>query len=175
MKLHDDFSSTRRHTGDLECKSEEPRGCHKGGGRAPLPCGPLGDPLTQIFILYILKYSRTTRSIHKNTFPPPQPSVPVRSHLGAFSGILPEGDSITEGFYINPIAVPMKREQFTTDLWVHSQYLDGFFSLFDLQYNVLLAVLGDLSGLILFCGVFVGSDELWIYDQLTYEYHLNLL
>jgi hypothetical protein len=34
----------------------------------------------------------------------------VRSHLGAFSGILPEGDSITEGIYINTIALAMKRE-----------------------------------------------------------------
>ena len=29
---------------------------------------------------------------------------------GAFSGTLPEGDSITEGFYINTIALPMKHE-----------------------------------------------------------------
>ena len=29
---------------------------------------------------------------------------------GAFSGDLPEGDSIMEGFYINTIACPMKRE-----------------------------------------------------------------
>ena len=49
-------------------------------------------------------------SIHKNTSPPPQPSVLVRSHVGAFSGVLPEGDSIMEGFYINTIALPMKRE-----------------------------------------------------------------
>jgi hypothetical protein len=34
----------------------------------------------------------------------------MRSHLGAFSGILLEGESITEGFYINTIALPMKRE-----------------------------------------------------------------
>ena len=47
---------------------------------------------------------------HENLILPPQPSVPVRSHLGAFSGDLPEGESITEGFYINTIASPMKRE-----------------------------------------------------------------
>ena len=35
---------------------------------------------------------------------------PMRSHLGAFSGIMPEGDSIMEGFYINTNASPMKRE-----------------------------------------------------------------
>jgi hypothetical protein len=34
----------------------------------------------------------------------------VRSHLGAFFGILLEGESITEGFYINSIALPMMRE-----------------------------------------------------------------
>ena len=137
-----------------KAKSEEPRGGHKGGGRAPLPCGPLDDPLTQIFLLYICKYSQTTRGIHENTFPPPQPSVPVRSHLGAFSGILLEGDSITEGIYINPNALPMKHEQFTINLRVHSQQLDGFFSLFDSQYKVLLYVLGDVFDVILFCGVF---------------------
>ena len=33
--FRDDFSWTKRHPGDLECKSEEPRGDHKGGGCAP--------------------------------------------------------------------------------------------------------------------------------------------
>ena len=129
-------------------------GTPMGVGRAPRPCGPLGDPLTQIFLLYILIYPKNFRESHETTFPPPQPSIPVRSHLGTFSGILPEGDSITEGFYINTIASPMKREQFTIDLRVHSQQLDGFFSLFDSQYKVLLDVLGDLFDVILFCGVF---------------------
>ena len=45
-----------------------------------------------------------------NLIPPPQPSIPVRSHLGAFSGAPPEGASITEGFYTNTIASPMKCE-----------------------------------------------------------------
>ena len=119
-------------------------GAPRGVARGPLPYGPLGDPLTQIFLLYIHIYSQTTRSIQENTFPPPQPSFPVRSHLGTFSGILLEGDSITEGFYINPIALPIKHEQ-----------LDGFLSLFDSQYHVLLDVLGDLSDVIFFYGVFV--------------------
>jgi hypothetical protein len=34
----------------------------------------------------------------------------MRSHLGAFSGTLPEGDSIKEGLYINLAALPMMRE-----------------------------------------------------------------
>ena len=79
-------------------------------GRALHPCGRLVAPLTYFLRLYILLYPKNIRESHETTFPPPQPSVPVRSHLGAFSGILPEGDSITEGFYINTIASPMKRE-----------------------------------------------------------------
>jgi hypothetical protein len=80
------------------------------GEGAPLPYGPHVTPPTYFFVLYIHIYSKTLRGIHENTFPPPQPSVSVRSHLGTFSGTLPEGDSITEGFYINSIALPMKRE-----------------------------------------------------------------
>ena len=80
-----------------------------------------------------------------------------------------------EGLYTNLAALPMKREQFTIDLRVHSQQLDDFFSLFDLQYNVLLDVLGYLFDVIFFCGVFVETDELWVYDQIIYEYYLSLL
>ena len=46
----------------------------------------------------------------KSLIPPPQPSVPVRSHLGAFFGAPPEGALITEGFYLNTIASPMMCE-----------------------------------------------------------------
>ena len=48
-------------------------------------------------------------------------------------------------------------------------------SLFDIQDNVLLDVLGDLSDVILFAVCLPRSDELCIYDQLIYEYYLNLL
>jgi hypothetical protein len=34
----------------------------------------------------------------------------TKSHLEAFSGTLPEGESITEGLYINLAALPMMRE-----------------------------------------------------------------
>ena len=79
-------------------------------GRAPHPRGPLVAPLTNFFHPYISIYPENIQEHHKTLFPPPQPSVPVRSHLGTFSGVLPEGESITEGFYINTVASPMKRE-----------------------------------------------------------------
>ena len=84
-------------------------GVPRGVG-APHPRGPLVATPTYFFRLYILLYPKNIRGSHETTFPPPQPSVPVRSHLGAFSGDLPEGESITEGFYINTIASSKKRE-----------------------------------------------------------------
>ena len=81
-----------------------------GGRRSPHPRRPLVAPPTYFFRLYILLYPENIQGSHETTFPPSQPSVPVRSHLGAFFGDLPEGDSITEGFYINTIASPMMCE-----------------------------------------------------------------
>ena len=78
--------------------------------RALHPRGPHVAPPTYSFLLYIPTYPQTIRYGAKNLIPPPQPSVPVRSHLGAFSGAPPEGESITEGFYINTIASPMMCE-----------------------------------------------------------------
>ena len=78
--------------------------------RAPHPHGPLVAPPTYFFLLYIPTYLETIEEHHENLIPPPQPSVPVRSHLGAFSGAPPEGALITEGFYINTIASPMMCE-----------------------------------------------------------------
>ena len=101
---------------DLECTTSNQRGGHEAGrracppGRAPLPRGPLAAPPTYFFLLYIPIYPETIQEHHETLFPPPQPSVPVRSHLGAFSGATPEGESITEGFYINTIASPMMCE-----------------------------------------------------------------
>ena len=145
---------------DIKEATRKPR-----GRRArPHPRGPLAAPPTYFFRLYILLYPENIQGSHGTTFPPPQSSVPVRSHLGAFSGDLPEGESITEGFYINTIASPMMCEQFTTDLRVHSYQLDGFFSLFGSQYKVLLDLLGDLFDVTLFAVCLSRSDELWVYD-----------
>ena len=106
----------KRNPGDLEWKSRKQRGSHEVGGRArggwtrPPPSWPLAAPPTYFFRLYIHIYPENIQEHHETLSPPLQPSAPVRSHLGAFSGDLPEGDSITEGFYINTIASPMKRE-----------------------------------------------------------------
>ncbi len=87
---------------------------HTGGGRPPISWGPHCS--TDVLLPPIYTYvPQTIRGIHENLIPPPQPSVPVRSHLGAFSGAPPAGASITEGFYINTIASPMTCEQFTSD------------------------------------------------------------
>ena len=89
-------------------RSEE--ATRQGGAPAPWarphPRGPLAAPPTYFFLLYIPTYPENIRDGAKTLFPQPQPSVPVRSHLGAFSGAPPEEASITEGFYINTIASP---------------------------------------------------------------------
>ena len=78
--------------------------------RAPHPRGPLVAPPTYFFLLYIPMYPQNIISDHENLIPPPQPFVSVRSHLGAFVGAPPEGESTMEGFYINTIASPMSCE-----------------------------------------------------------------
>ena len=120
-----EWKQSRRLGVDVREASRKPRGREA----RPHPRGPLVAPPTYLFRLYILIYPENIREHHKTLFPSPQPSVPVRSHLEAFSGAPPEGDSITEGFYINTIASPMMCEQFTTDLRVHSYQLDGPLSL----------------------------------------------
>ena len=101
---------------DLDPTSRHQPGGHEVGdaptppGRALHPRGPPVAPPTYSFLLDIPTYPQTTRYGAKNLIPPPQPSVPVRSHLGACSGAPPEGASITEGFYINTIASPMMCE-----------------------------------------------------------------
>ena len=90
--------------------------CSRGWGvrpppwARPLPRGPLGAPPTYSFLLYIPTYPQTIRRGAKNLIPLPQLFVSTRSHLGACSGAPPEGESTTEGFYIDTIALPMSCE-----------------------------------------------------------------
>ena len=79
-------------------------------GRALHPRGPLVAPPAYLFLLYISIYPANIQEHHKTLFPLPQPSVPKRSHLGAFSGAPSEGALITEGLYINSMAPPMMCE-----------------------------------------------------------------
>ena len=76
-------------------------------GHALHPHGRLVAPPTYFFLLYIFIYPQNIEEHHKTLFPPPQPSVPKRSHLGAFSRAPPEGALIKEGLYINSMAPPM--------------------------------------------------------------------
>ena len=66
------------------------------------PRGAHVAPPAYFFLLYIPTYPQTIRSIHENLILPPQPSVPVRSHLGAFFGAPPEGALITEASTSTP-------------------------------------------------------------------------
>ena len=76
-------------------------------GSAPTPLGPLTAPPTYFFLLYIPIYPENIQEHHETLFPLPQPSVPVRSHLGAFVGAPSEGESTTEGLYIISKTLPM--------------------------------------------------------------------
>ena len=108
--LREDLFWNKRNPGDLEWTSRKQRGGHEAGRCAPHPRGPLVAPPTYFLRLYILLYPENIQEHHETLCPPPQPSVPVRSHLGAFSGAPSEGESITDGFYINTIASPMMCE-----------------------------------------------------------------
>ena len=169
---------SRRLGVDIKEATRRPRGRRappRGQARPP-PSGPLVAPPTYFFCLYILIYPENIQEHDKTLFPPLQRCVPVRSHLGAFSGAPPEGESIMEGFHINTIASPMMCEQFTTDLRVHSYQLDGFFSLFGSQYKVLLDSLGDLFDVIFFClCVCRDSMNCGFMIKFIYEQYLNLL
>ena len=114
--IRESYFWNKRDPEDLEWTSRNQRGGHEAGRRTPggwvcpHPRGPLMAPLTDFFRLYILAYPENIEEHHETLFPPPQPSVPKRSHLGAFSEAPPEGESITEGFYINTVAPPMMCE-----------------------------------------------------------------
>ena len=160
MKLPKRFFPKQKKIGKRENQGSGHQGPHKPpsrgqGARASQACGLPGPPVPQIFLLYIPKNSRKNQEIIESTFPMPQASVSARSHMGHVLVPCQRGDSDTEGCFINTIASPLMREQFTINLRVHSQQLDGFLSLLDLQYKVLHDIHGNLSDVIFFCSVFV--------------------
>ena len=114
--LREDHFWNKRNPGDLEWMSRKQRGSHEagrraqGGRRAPHPHGPLVAPPTYSFRLYILIYPENIQEHHETLFPPPQPSVPVRSHLGAFSGAPPEGAPSPVAIFII-LALSMTRRE----------------------------------------------------------------
>ena len=102
-------TQSRRLGVDVKEATRRPRGRGRTypPGCALHPRGTLVASPTYFFLLYIPTYPQIISRGAKTLFPPLQPSVPVRSHLGAFSGASPKGALITEGFYINTIASPM--------------------------------------------------------------------
>ena len=104
--LQDRDFPTERDPGDLDPTPRSLRGGHEGGGRppgrAPLPRGPHDAPPTYSFLLYIPTYPQQISKGDKNLIPPPYLPVSTRSHLGACSGVPPEGASTTEGFTSTP-------------------------------------------------------------------------
>ena len=98
---------SRRLGVGIRKQTRKPRGRGRAypPGHALHPRGPLIAPPTYFFLLYIYIYPANIQEHHETLFPPPQPSVPKRSHLGAFSEAPPEGALITEGLYINSMAL----------------------------------------------------------------------
>ena len=63
----------------------------RGWGARPVPCGPHVAPPMPSFLLYIPMYPENIEATEETLFPPPQPSIPVRSHLGACYGAPSKG------------------------------------------------------------------------------------
>ena len=108
--LHQRSFWNKCQPGDSEWTSSNKRGGHEAARLAAHPRGPLERQPTYFFLLYILPYPETIEEHHENLIPPPQPSVSTRSHLGAFVGAPPEGESTMEGLYIISKALTMSCE-----------------------------------------------------------------
>ena len=78
-------TQSRRLGVDVKKQSRRPQGREA----CPQLRGPLVAPLTDFLCLYISTYPENIKEHHETLFPPPQPCVPMRSHLGAFVGAPP--------------------------------------------------------------------------------------
>ena len=61
------------------------------------------------------------------------------------------------------------------DAYIHDHYLDGFFSIFESQYKVLLDLLGDLFDVTLFAVCLLRPMNCGFIIKFIYEQYLNLL
>ena len=118
-KWNETFARTFLGTNAIQETWSGSQRCNKAATRQEGAPGGIGAPPTLVgptelhrhtSFAYIYSYTLKATGEHETTFPPPQPFVPVRSHLQAFSSDPSEGDSVTEGFYINTIASPMMCE-----------------------------------------------------------------
>ena len=100
----------------LGVTSRNERGGHEAGGTStpwarPPPRRLLVAQPTYFFLLYMFTYPENIQEHHKTLFPPPQPSVPKRSHLGAFFGAPPDG-GIDHGGLLH------QHHSLSDDVWV---------------------------------------------------------
>ena len=161
-------TQSRRLGVDVKKQTRRPRGCPARPvrvGAPPTLVGPssIHRPTSSSYIYPCTP--KTSEATTKNYFHHRKLLYPRDPILEPSSVLRRGGESTMESFYINTIAPPMSCEQFTTDLQVHSYQLDGFFSLFESQYKVLLDLLGDLFDVTLFAVCLSRSDELQVYDQ----------
>ena len=96
--------------GDMEFRSEDPRGYQEIGGLPPTvhaPClvGPSSTPPTDFFRLYKPTYPKNIEYQDRSGVPPPQASVATKNLSGARSGTLPEGEPIAGGHLRHPSAI----------------------------------------------------------------------
>ena len=99
--LLESYFWNKRDPEDLEWTSRNGWGVHEAGGRPP-PRGPLVAPPTYFFLLYMSIYPENIQEHHETLFPPPQPSVPKRSHLGAFFGAPSKGNRSRRATTLTP-------------------------------------------------------------------------
>ena len=74
-------------------------------GRAPHPCGPLVDPLTDFFRLFISIYPKNIGEQNRSGVPPPQASVATKNQSGPCSDTLLEGGTLAGGHLHHPGAL----------------------------------------------------------------------
>ena len=124
-------------SGYLQSKEAVREAVEVGTTHQGMPRGVVPPSMTSHTASSPYKYAKNPETLgeSRNTTPATASSRTTRSNL----------DTITEGFIILIGASPMMREQFTVDLRVHSQQLDGFISLFRFSIQWSLGDLFDVT------------------------------